>query len=208
MGRSSREIDWEGVERDYRMGQLTLRQIALKFGIALSAVARHAKKGGWSRDLSEAVRACTSAKVIAALAEEAHKRDASEEQVTFSEVDLASNLNATIMLGQQRRVRRQNELLEKLISELEAATSERDSLDTVGQTSSRSNTSSDQAVGQLLTLRERALMLKDAATITTTLNTEERKIFRLDGERSERDSSIESLLAAMRSDPLSLEMDP
>jgi len=207
MGRSSREIDWEGVERDYRMGQLTLRQIAVKFGIALSAVARHAKKGGWSRDLSDAVRACTSAKVMSALAEEAKKRDASEEQVTFSEVDLAANLNATIILGQQRRVSRQNQLLEKLISQLEKVTSERDSLETVGQTVSRTNTSSDQAVGQLLTLRERVLMLKDAATITTTLNTEERKIFRLDGERPELDSSIESLLAAMRSDPLSLEID-
>jgi len=207
MGRSSREIDWEGVERDYRMGQLTLRQIALKFGIALSAVARHAKKGGWSRDLSDAVRACTSAKVMAALAEDAKKRDASEEQVTFSEVDLAANLNATIILGQQRRVRRQNELLEKLISELETVTSDLGSLDTLVAALGKLDTSSDQAIGQLRTLRNRVLLLKDAATITTTLNTEERKIFRLDEGRPRHDNSMESLLAAMRNDPLCLEMD-
>jgi len=207
MGRSSREIDWEGVERDYRMGQLTLRQIALKFGIALSAIARHAKKGCWSRDLSDAVRSCTTAKVMIAMAEEAKKRDASEEQVTFSEVDLAANLNATIILGQQRRVRRQNELLEKLIFQLETVTSDLGSLDTVVAALGKLDTSSDQAIGQLRTLRDRVLLLKDAATITTTLNTEERKIFRLDEGRPRHDNSMESLLAAMRNDPLCLEMD-
>ena len=81
-------------------------------------------------------------------------------------MDLAANLNATIILGQQRRVSRQNQLLEKLISQLEKVTSERDSLETVGQTVSRTNTSSDQAVGQLLTLRERVLMLKDGKRST------------------------------------------
>jgi len=50
-------IDWEGVERDYRAGIATLRQIAETYGTTHTTVANRAKAGGWDRDLSAKIAA-------------------------------------------------------------------------------------------------------------------------------------------------------
>ena len=44
--------DWERIELDYRAGIKTLRQIADEHGISHVAVAKRAKRDGWTRDLS------------------------------------------------------------------------------------------------------------------------------------------------------------
>ncbi|MGH8472844.1 MAG: hypothetical protein ACREVJ_10420, partial [Gammaproteobacteria bacterium] len=48
--------DWEVIEREYRAGQLSIRQIARIQGIAESGLRKRAEKYGWARDLSDAVR--------------------------------------------------------------------------------------------------------------------------------------------------------
>lgn len=50
MGKTS--VDWEAIERDYRAGIKTLRQIADENGISHVAINKRAKRDGWSRDLS------------------------------------------------------------------------------------------------------------------------------------------------------------
>ena len=47
-----KQVDWEGVERDYSAGLLSLRELADKYGVAHQVIARKAKKEDWSRDLS------------------------------------------------------------------------------------------------------------------------------------------------------------
>ena len=54
---SRRSIDWEAVHREYRAGQLSVREIARQFGnIAESGIRRKAKAEGWKRDLTHRVR--------------------------------------------------------------------------------------------------------------------------------------------------------
>jgi len=48
----ARNIDWDAIERDYRAGILTLREIAAQHDITHGAVNKRAKKYEWSRDLS------------------------------------------------------------------------------------------------------------------------------------------------------------
>ena len=57
--------DWQAVERDYRTGKFTLRELEHKHGAANSTIARRAAREGWSQDLSAAVRQATNAKLIA-----------------------------------------------------------------------------------------------------------------------------------------------
>jgi hypothetical protein len=40
-------IDWAAVERDYRSGVLSLRDMALKHGCSHSTIANHAGRQGW-----------------------------------------------------------------------------------------------------------------------------------------------------------------
>lgn len=51
-----RKPDWESVEREYRAGQLSIREIARKHGLSDTAIRKEAKARGWARDLADKVR--------------------------------------------------------------------------------------------------------------------------------------------------------
>lgn len=46
-----KQVDWEGVERDYSAGILTLREIGSKYGVSHVAIQKKADKLSWTRDL-------------------------------------------------------------------------------------------------------------------------------------------------------------
>lgn len=52
MGRPARlrEIDWNAVERDYRAGDMSLRQLAARHSCSHSAIANRAGALGWRRE--------------------------------------------------------------------------------------------------------------------------------------------------------------
>ena len=49
-------VDWEAVERDYRAGVLTLREIGERYDCSHVAITKRAKKEGWVRDLAPKIR--------------------------------------------------------------------------------------------------------------------------------------------------------
>lgn len=49
-------VDWEAVEREYRAGQLSVREIGRQFGVSHVGINKKAKAEGWSRDLAAKVR--------------------------------------------------------------------------------------------------------------------------------------------------------
>lgn len=62
-GRRS-DIDWEALERDFRIGTLTTKEIATLHGVAYSTLRSRIKDCGWVRDLSETVRIATKAALL------------------------------------------------------------------------------------------------------------------------------------------------
>jgi hypothetical protein len=52
-------VDWEAVERHYRAGIKTVRQLAKEFSISHTAIQKHADKFGWVRDLTEKIQQTT-----------------------------------------------------------------------------------------------------------------------------------------------------
>lgn len=60
---AKKHIDWELIERDYRAGIKTLRQIGEERGVSHPAIAKRAKAFGWVRDLSEKIQQAAKAKV-------------------------------------------------------------------------------------------------------------------------------------------------
>ena len=63
MGRRS-DIDWEAIERDYRIGQLSLREICRIHGIAMSGLTKKAKDNGWKRDATKAVAVAVKTAIV------------------------------------------------------------------------------------------------------------------------------------------------
>lgn len=116
------DIDWEKIEAEYRIGSLTVRQIADSNGVAASAITRKAKKLNWSRDLSKAVDSTTKA----VLQERAKQRainkalESSQEsaQRVISTVDAAVSVRVTVLESHQDLAEKMKTLSGKLYQEL------------------------------------------------------------------------------------------
>jgi hypothetical protein len=65
-------VDWDAVDRDYRAGNLTVRELATKHGTNHATIVRLAKRLGLTRDLSDAVREATNARLIAETITKSH----------------------------------------------------------------------------------------------------------------------------------------
>lgn len=62
------DIDWEAIERDYRTGKMTLRELEAKHGAPFSSISRRAKAEGWTQDLRHVIRQKASAELVAEVA--------------------------------------------------------------------------------------------------------------------------------------------
>lgn len=129
-----RRADWEAIERDYRTGNFTDQELADKHMNVVSrqAVTKMAKKRGWQKDLSTAVRQATKAKLIA---DEAQKKVA--EQVakgcaaTTDTVLVVAEMNKRVILSHRDDIARARNLANNLLTELEVTTTRREQLHTV-----------------------------------------------------------------------------
>jgi len=56
--------DWEKIEGEYRLGQLSIREIARNYGVTDTAIRKRAKERGWLRELAEKVRVAVREKLV------------------------------------------------------------------------------------------------------------------------------------------------
>lgn len=104
MGRRT-DIDWEACERDYRLGK-TDQEVADLHGVSRSAVARKAKKEGWTKDLSQQVKLQTKAFVSKAIVEKATEtlqgklHESAKGDATAVEIEAISN---ALMIAEHER---------------------------------------------------------------------------------------------------------
>jgi len=89
-------IDWRGCEDDYRTGVLSIRALAAKYGCAESAIRDRAKRYGWSRDLTKAVRSETNARLLRS---ELRTRNAGDDERI---VGAAADLRVALVTSHRR----------------------------------------------------------------------------------------------------------
>jgi hypothetical protein len=124
--------DWERIEADYRAGILSLREIAEPFEITEGAIRKRAKAKNWSRDLTAKIKA---------RAEEMVRRDAVRESGTQPDHCVPEarviEVNAEIVAAVDRRhkgtAKRGQELVDKLMAELEITTDNIEAFQTLGE---------------------------------------------------------------------------
>lgn len=78
--------DWEGIEREFRTGQLSILEIGRQYGVSDTAIRKHAQKYGWRRDLTDRVRKATRA----ALFHAGERDDASDDELVQEKADIAA----------------------------------------------------------------------------------------------------------------------
>lgn len=115
------DVDWERVESDYRAGILSLREIAAANpGVNHMAIARRAKRGGWTQDLSAKIHA---------KAEELVTRQGVTESVTAERavtdrviVEENAQAIANVRLTHRKDISKFRAIALKLLEELESQT--------------------------------------------------------------------------------------
>ncbi len=98
-------VDWESVERAYRVGQDTLEEIGSAHGISKGRISQVAKKSGWDRDLSVRIRIKAEAKLNA----EAINAELNKEAKRLSDneiVEKAATTVANVQLSHRADIRR------------------------------------------------------------------------------------------------------
>ena len=188
------DLDWDLIETDYRVAQLSIRQIAEKHGTEASTITRRAKKNGWTRDLTEAVRAATKAKVRNAVAHVAQQDAERCTRLITSEVDLAANVNATIILRQQGRAGVMADMFEVLALENNVVNENPEILDEIAKAIKENDPKGAESLKRLKSLTTRINNLKALADINAKLNEAEDFAFSLK-EHGKGDGSYEKLLA-------------
>lgn len=135
------DIDWEGVEKDYRAGILTIFQIADKFNVSDSQVRLKAKNNGWQRNLTAAIHERTKAKIaqidVAELVEQsAHESAGKSAALIKSAVEQASDALAGLTLKHRATLRQQieraHEMQERIDSMMAEAADQKELVPLVG----------------------------------------------------------------------------
>lgn len=120
MARRSAEnaIDWDAIERQFRLGTKSNNQLAKEFGVETSSIGRRAKKFGWVANKKEEVQATTEALLIQAALGNANP-NATPTQL---EIKAAAQVGADVVLKHRAGLARLGALRDKLLGEVEAIT--------------------------------------------------------------------------------------
>lgn len=108
-----KKLDWEGIERDFRAGILSIIEIARRNGCSDAAIHRKAKQFGWTRALDDKVRLRARAKLV-----RDELRKASAETSDEDVIEEAAETIAAIQRLHRKDIRQLRELESKLIAEL------------------------------------------------------------------------------------------
>lgn len=96
-------VDWEAVERKYRIGRLSVREIADAHGVSHTAVAKRAKRLEWQRNLQPKIIQAVKAKMVAANPVEVSKAQAATTEAETVETE--AERVATVLRAQRAAIR-------------------------------------------------------------------------------------------------------
>ena len=112
--------DWEAIEREYRAGQLSAREIGLQHGVSHTAINKRAKAQHWTRDLAKAVRQKVSDTLVSSEVSSGNAHEA---------VETAAARGVELVRQHRRSLGRAQTIIEKLLAELERGTDNIDEIE-------------------------------------------------------------------------------
>ncbi len=196
-------VDWPEIERDYRAGILSLREIAGAHGITHGAVNKRAKRDGWSRDLAARIRARADELVSRATVSSAVS---AQGMVTDDQVVESNAMRiAQVRAAHRTDITRMRTLGLSLLSELEALTVEPALVAQLGQAMRNSTDPDSQGLNDLYrkvaSTSGRVDMVKKLVETMRIVVALEREAFGMDlpaNAGAEMGNAITQLLHSMR----------
>jgi hypothetical protein len=126
-----KQVDWEGVERDYSAGILSLRELADKYSVAHVTIKKKADRLNWARNLGAKINAEAERRANTATA----NSDANSKKAITEKEIINANAQAIvdIKLGHRTDIARGRGLVAKLFDELESCTDNKELFDELGE---------------------------------------------------------------------------
>lgn len=178
--KKTKRHDWEAIERDYRTGKFSLRELEAKHGAAASEISRRARRPGkeWTKDLAEAVKQATDAALIRELTTEAQEN-------TTAVVLAVAEVNKQVILRHRSDIAQARSVTVALLNEIRSSTEEPEQLralfekvtedmDQVGRSLLA------QRFGDLMKVHSRVSSMHKLADTLAKLQVLERRAFGLD----------------------------
>ena len=177
------ESDWTLVEKDYRAGLLSDRQIGEKYGVSHGSVQQQAKKRGWSRNLIGRSVAKAEEKLAR---EELATKLASETKVASEKelVDSTSDALVEVMRGHRSDSARLRSVVTALLSKVETIINETELFEQIGVLCCNPDEKGGDKINELyhkvISLPSQTDTTKKLAETMKILIELERKIFKID----------------------------
>lgn len=127
---TKRRTDWELIERDYRLGIKSIRQLAAEYGINPSSITKRSKAEGWKRDLSQQIKLETRRLVAEGAQKGAQDAHTAIKEAATKNLGVVARHQATIQLlwgeaaglieemGKLRRLTARDEVLVEVLRSL------------------------------------------------------------------------------------------
>lgn len=194
-------IDWQAVERDYRAGVMSLREMAAAHGVSHVAIKKRADKEGWTRDLQAKIQAKADELVNRALVNTELTTAAllSERQI----IDAGAQRIAQVRSEHRQDIGRSRTLSMSLLEELEAQTAQVPELAQLGALMHSPDEKGIDKLNELyhkiISLPSRTKTMKDLSDTLKTLISLEREAYSIDSIPAETAiSGVAAFLAGMK----------
>lgn len=182
---SNKQPDWEAIERAYRAGVLSVREIAAAHEVSHTAINKRAKREGWDRDLKAKIKAKADALVSK---REVSTEVSSKQAETEREIiELNAEVIANIRMAHRGDISRSRRLTNKLLDELESLTDEQGTIKELIDQLKDGDHEDGEAMADVLALAKkmsalpaRTKTMKELAETLKTLVALERQAYDLD----------------------------
>ena len=122
MSARAKNVDWPAIERDFRAGLLSLRELGKVHGLGHVTIKKRADREGWTRDLAAKIQAKAESIVNASMV---NSKENSGDRVSERQtVEVNGNLVADVRLRHRSDISRLRALSMSLLAELEQQTTD------------------------------------------------------------------------------------
>lgn len=190
--------DWEAIEKEYRMGQKSIRTIASEFGCAHTTIIRRAKRDGWIQDKSAEVARQTRAALVTHH-EGRTTKDAPRTSVTRQDIDKAVQTNIEVIRNHRSRISQCISTAELLHGQLRDAANNRDTIEgLIVQDTEKPDLKRRNAMMKAVSLPSHAGVLRDLSLCLKNLIPLERQAFNIDDDGTKNEPEwLAALLSAL-----------
>src|SRR5277367_898905 len=120
-----KSVDWEAIDREYRAGQLSVREIGRRYEVDEAAVRKHAKAEGWTRALAAKVREAVREKLVRNVGPQDGPHTIRDAEI----IDMAAARGVEVVRQHRATLSRAHSIVSDLLEELQSESDNREAIE-------------------------------------------------------------------------------